>query len=55
MTFLKNYLREIISIDILIVPTVKLKFEGRPVQGEGKIEKIPQVNGLHHVYFRKAA
>jgi transposase InsO family protein len=29
--------------------------EGRPVQREGKIDKIPVVNGLHHVYFRKAA
>jgi Integrase core domain len=29
--------------------------EGRPVQKEGKIEKIPIVNGLHHYYYRKAA
>jgi hypothetical protein len=29
--------------------------EGRPVQTEGKIDKIPVVNGLHHVYFRQAA
>jgi len=29
--------------------------EGRHVQTEGKIDKIPVVNGLHHVYFRKAA
>ena len=30
--------------------------EGRTVQTEGKkIDKIPLVNGLHHVYFRKAA
>jgi len=29
--------------------------EGRPVQTEGKIDKIPMVNGLHHVYYRKAA
>ena len=27
----------------------------RPVQSEGKIYKIPQVNGLHHYYFRQAA
>ena len=29
--------------------------EGRPVQIDGKIDKIPQVNGLHHYYFRQAA
>ena len=29
--------------------------EGRPVQKEGKIDKIPIVNGLHHYYYRKAA
>jgi hypothetical protein len=29
--------------------------EGKLVQTEGKIDKIPVVNGLHHVYFRKAA
>jgi hypothetical protein len=29
--------------------------EGRPVQAEGKIDKIPIVNGLHHYYYRKAA
>jgi hypothetical protein len=29
--------------------------EGRPVQIVGKIDKIPVANGLHHVYFRKAA
>jgi hypothetical protein len=29
--------------------------EGRPVQTEGKIDKIPVVNGLHHGYYRKAA
>jgi hypothetical protein len=29
--------------------------EGRPVQKEGQIEKIPIVNGLHHYYYRKAA
>jgi len=29
--------------------------EGRPIQAEGKIDKLPLVNGLHHVYFRKAA
>jgi transposase InsO family protein len=28
---------------------------GRPIQAEGKIDKLPLVNGLHHVYFRKAA
>jgi hypothetical protein len=28
---------------------------GRPVQLTGKIDKIPQVNGLHHYYFRQAA
>jgi putative transposase len=29
--------------------------EGRPIQSAGKIDKIPQVNGLHHYYFRQAA
>jgi len=29
--------------------------EGRPVQSEGAIYKVPAVNGLHHVYYRKAA
>jgi len=29
--------------------------EGRSVQIVGKIDKIPAVNGLHHIYFRKAA
>jgi hypothetical protein len=29
--------------------------EGRPVQKEGQIEKIPVVNGLRHYYYRKAA
>jgi hypothetical protein len=29
--------------------------EGRAVQIAGKIDKIPAVNGLHHVYFRQAA
>jgi len=29
--------------------------EGRPVQLAGKIDKILLVNGLHYVYFRKAA
>jgi putative transposase len=29
--------------------------EGRPVQKEGKIDKIPIVNGLHHYYYRKAS
>jgi transposase InsO family protein len=29
--------------------------DGREVQIAGKIEKIPAVNGLHHVYFRQAA
>jgi putative transposase len=29
--------------------------EGRPIQSEGKIDKIPVVNGLHHIYFRQAA
>ncbi|MDP4176385.1 MAG: integrase core domain-containing protein [Bacteroidota bacterium] len=29
--------------------------EGRPVLIVGKIEKMPAVNGLHHVYFRQAA
>jgi putative transposase len=29
--------------------------EGRPVQREGKVYKIPVVNGLHHVYLRQAA
>jgi hypothetical protein len=29
--------------------------EGRLVLTEGEIYKIPAVNGLHHVYFRKAA
>jgi hypothetical protein len=29
--------------------------EGRPVQKEGEIYKVPAANGLHHVYFRHAA
>ena len=29
--------------------------EGRAVQSEGEIYKVPAVNGLHHVYFRQAA
>lgn len=29
--------------------------EGREVQVVGKIEKIPVLNGLHNVYYRKAA
>src|ERR1035437_3962496 len=29
--------------------------ESRPFQKEGKIGKIPVVNGLHHVYFRQEA
>ena len=29
--------------------------EGRAVQSEGEIYKVPVVIGLHHVYFRKAA
>ena len=29
--------------------------ECRPVQKEGKIDKIPVVNGLYNVYYRKAA
>jgi transposase InsO family protein len=29
--------------------------EGRSVLKEGEIYKVPAVNGLHHVYFRKAA
>jgi putative transposase len=29
--------------------------KGRPVQIEGKIDKIPVVNELHHIYFRQAA
>ena len=29
--------------------------EGRAVQSEGMIDSFPVVNGLHHVYFRKAA
>src|ERR1035437_9837927 len=29
--------------------------EGRPIEIAGKIDKIPVVNGLHHVYFRQAA
>ncbi|MGE5499320.1 MAG: transposase [Syntrophothermus sp.] len=29
--------------------------DGRLVQIAGKIEKVPAVNGLHHVYFRQAA
>ena len=33
----------------------KDSLEGRPVQIEGKVDKIPVVNGLHHVYFRRAA
>ena len=29
--------------------------EGRAVQSEGEIYKVPVINGLHHVYFRQAA
>jgi len=29
--------------------------EGRPVQKEGQIEKIPIVNGLYHYYYSQAA
>jgi transposase InsO family protein len=29
--------------------------EGRPVQSEGKIDKVPVVNGHHHIYYRTAA
>jgi transposase InsO family protein len=29
--------------------------EGRHVQTAGKIDRIPVVNGLHYVYFRKPA
>jgi hypothetical protein len=29
--------------------------EGRPIQAKGTIYKVPAVNELHHVYFRKAA
>jgi transposase InsO family protein len=29
--------------------------EGRPIQTEGTIYKVPAVNGLHNIYFRKAA
>jgi transposase InsO family protein len=29
--------------------------EGRPVQSEGEIYKVPSVNGLHNIYFRQAA
>jgi transposase InsO family protein len=29
--------------------------EGRPTQSDGVIYKVPAVNGLHHVYFRKVA
>jgi len=29
--------------------------EGRQIQSEGTIYKVPAVNGLHNVYFRKAA
>ena len=29
--------------------------KGRPMQAEGKIYKVPAVNGLHHVYLRHAA
>ena len=29
--------------------------EGRSIQGIGKIDKIPLVNGLHHYYYRQAA
>ena len=34
----------------------KSKYKGgRPGQFAGMIVKIPMVNGLHHVYFRRAA
>ena len=29
--------------------------EGRQVQSEGTIYKVPAVNGLHHIYFRQVA
>ena len=29
--------------------------EGRLIQAEGTIYKVPAVNGIHHIYFRKAA
>ena len=29
--------------------------EGRQVQSAGEIYTVPDVNGLHHVYFRKAS
>lgn len=29
--------------------------EGRAIQSDGDIESIPILNGLHHVYFRRAA
>ena len=33
----------------------KDSLEGRPIHAEGTIYKVPTLNGLHHVYFRKAA
>jgi putative transposase len=33
----------------------KDSLEGSTDQAEGRIDKIPQVNGLHHYYFRQAA
>ena len=29
--------------------------EGRAIQAEGTIYKVPAVNGIHHVYLRQAA
>ena len=29
--------------------------ETREVQSDGEIDKVAVVNGLHHLYFRKAA
>lgn len=47
-TFLKNHSKEIISVDFLTVPTINFKLV------HVLVDKIPIVNGLHHIYFRQA-